>query len=146
MDFKQKLKDAEEVFFESIRDIQDEIRTQLIAPFCDKYSMTFDSGMGGFCFEHEVIGRLFVEEGSRHSYFASSKHGWLEITPSTISDLKADNEFDNMSGVEIAEIELAIAILDDPDFKILEKVLTVTDPSNTRVAIGANVPEYLGKV
>jgi hypothetical protein len=55
IDVNEMLKAAEEAYDEKITQLRQAIREQLLIPFCKRYEMAFDSGMGTWTLENELI-------------------------------------------------------------------------------------------
>jgi hypothetical protein len=55
MNIRERMTTAEEHYAEEISKIAQAVREELLIPYCDKHKMNFDSGMGTWSLENDMI-------------------------------------------------------------------------------------------
>lgn len=121
MDIKELMEAAEGMYDAETDRIGWVIREGMLIPFCDRYGMIFDSGMGCWSLESD---RIFIY---------GSQPGYWEVKRAYLAAAKDDDEYDDMYLKVRAFREL-------PE---VEGLLKVLDVSTLRGAsVGSNIGSY----
>jgi len=62
MDIENKLETYEQIYYNSVETLADEIRTTIVIPFCNKHKLNFFAGMGIYGFSTKTRRIIHIQD------------------------------------------------------------------------------------